>query len=246
MEELYWLIGIILVLLLFLYSTEESFQDTPDTDKPSYNLHSCPNGYTSFRSKDDTLMCCNGEVEGTTCLDKVCTLTKSGSTPLCADILLKEYKEKSGQCPPSMTSYYEDTAKKIKGCTEGLLNTTMTGPATLKQPACMVYDVLQDNINALDSCSNKKEMEEYDFKANCTKSLTQNTANTPVLITVSFTDGNGIVHSAHTRDSMQRFLDATKPGWRDSGIDLNKNISVAEVAKAYYIDKTLSQGDIQN
>jgi hypothetical protein len=44
---------------------------------------------------------------------------------------------------------------------------------------------------------------------------------------------------------MQRFLDATKPTWRSQGMDLDKNINVAEVAKAYYVDRTIQQDDIQ-
>ena len=78
------------------------------------------------------------------------------------------------------------------------------------------------------------------------KSLTQTKKDTPVLITTTFTDSSGIQRTAHSRASMQRFLDATKPGWRDTGMDLSKNIIVAEVAKAFYVDRTLSQEDIQN
>jgi len=83
------------------------------------------------------------------------------------------------------------------------------------------------------------------FGENCTKTLTQNKPGTPVLLTVSFTDPNGIQRLSHTRASMQRFLDATQPNWKEKGMDLTKNVSVTEVAKAYYVDRTMQQADVQ-
>jgi hypothetical protein len=50
---------------------------------------------------------------------------------------------------------------------------------------------------------------------------------------------------AYTRESMTRFLDATKPNWREKGMDLDKNVNVAEVAKRFYVERTLGQDDIE-
>ena len=49
---------------------------------------------------------------------------------------------------------------------------------------------------------------------------------------------------SYTRNSFERFLNATNPNWK-TRINLDKNIHVAEVAKAYYIDRTLQKDDIE-
>jgi len=50
--------------------------------------------------------------------------------------------------------------------------------------------------------------------------------------------------TAYTRKSVENYLNLSKPKWRDEGIDLDKNIMVAEVAKAYYVDRSISKKDI--
>jgi hypothetical protein len=246
MLELYVLIcSILLLLLVVSYKTAEPFE-TPKTD---YNLTSCPSGYTLFYDKNQSTMCCDGEVNGKLCMgSKQCVLAGSSTGESCINAVVDDYKYKSDEfCPSSMPSYYENRIKKTKGCTSGLLNQTMDGPSTVTQAQCKIYDTLNANINALDSCSNQKEMDAFPcFGKNCIKTLSQSVPDSPVLITISFADNNGIQRSVHTRDSMQRFLDATQPNWRDKGMDLSKNIAIAEVAKAVYIDKTMSKDDVQN
>jgi hypothetical protein len=247
MLELYVLITIIIVfaILIYYYNDEEPFANE---ETPSFYLQGCPTGYTSFHHSDGTTMCCDGTVTANLCnSDKQCMLTGSSATiPNCTTLLMEEYKKKGEQCPTSMPSYYENTDTKTKGCTMGSLNKTMNGPSTTTQPVCMIYSSLDDNINASNSCANQKEMDEFPcFGTKCIKTLTQAKRGAPILITITFDDENGITHTAHTRQSMKRFLDASQPNWKDKGMDLSKNISVAEVAKAYYIDKTMQQKDIQ-
>lgn len=245
MLELYVLIcSILLLLLIVSYKTTEPF----DTQKTDYNLISCPSGYSLFYDKSQSTMCCDGEVNGKMCVGKQCLLTGSSTEKSCTSVVVEDYKHKSDEfCPSSMSSYYENRTQKTKGCTSGILNQTMDGPNVLTQPQCKIYDTLNANINALDSCSNQKEMDAFPcFGKNCVKTLSQSVPNSPVLITISFEDNNGIQRSVHTRKSMQRFLDATQPNWRDKGMDLSKNIAIAEVAKAVYIDKTMSKDDVQN
>jgi hypothetical protein len=44
---------------------------------------------------------------------------------------------------------------------------------------------------------------------------------------------------------MENYLSVTNPQWKEQGIDLSKNTSVAEVAKAVFVDKTLPFSSIQ-
>ena len=251
MIELYVLFGIIVISYILLCFTEDDQEAFTSTSDPSFYLQTCPTGYNSFHDSDGSIMCCDGEIIANSCNgDRQCVLNGAGGTvPNCTTFVLADYKKKGEQCPTSMPSYYEkmDGKQMKKGCTTGDLNKTLDGPATTTQPKCIIYHELSKNIQSLDSCYNQKEMDNFPcFGDNCAKRLTQTTKDTPVLITVSFTDKSGIQRTAHTRASMQRFLDATKPSWRDSGMDLSKNIGVAEVAKAYYVDRTLSQEAIQN
>jgi hypothetical protein len=250
MLELYILIAIIIGLCgaIYYYSDDEPFENESKAGSESFTLRACPSGYNSFNDSDGSTLCCNGEILANTCNgDKQCTLGTGGPIPTCVSFLQAEYKKKGEQCPISMPLYYENAEAKAKGCTVGSYNSTMDGPATTKQPVCKIYPVLDDNINALDSCYNQKEMDEFKcFGGNCHKTLVQNKPATPVLVTVTFTDLTGIQRTAHTRASMKRYLDVTNPTWKDKGVmDLAKNISIAEVAKAYYIDKTIQQSDIQ-
>jgi hypothetical protein len=240
-ELIVLLIGIIIMLMMIRRNapTDEPFEDAP-------TLLACPSSYKIVHSSDGSTVCCDGDVVSNQCISShPCLLNGTKSNmPSCASVLQAEYKEKSSQCPPSMPSYFEDGKKK--GCTKGPLNGTMTGPKLDTQPKCVIYSTTDSNVNAVDSCMNQKDLEETTcFGNQCTTSLIQNQPNTPVLVSISFTDPSGIHRVAYTRKSMERSMDATKPNWRDSGMDMSKNIAIAEVAKAFYIDQTLQQSDVQ-
>jgi len=248
--ELSILVISIVMICIALYlrnhdqTTAEPFVNA---ESESY-LHSCPSGYTSYSLPSGNTACCKGEIIANECMsDEVCLLNGKGTDKMskCTDVVLSEYKVKATeQCPASMSSYFEDASKK--GCTAGPLNTTLTSPQNASQSTCTIYNTMDGNLNSIDSCSNQKEMEEFPcFGNNCTKSLVQAIPNKPVQIAVGFVDSTGMHRIAYTRASMQRFLDATKPTWRSQGMDLEKNVNVAEVAKAYYVDKTIQQEDVQ-
>jgi len=245
------IIGIAMILLAVYARNQESTAEpfTNDVEDEAY-LYSCPPGYQSYHLSNGNTACCKGEIAGNTCMSEdVCLLNgkETDTMPKCTTLITTGYKQKAQeQCPPSLPSYFEDSTKQVKGCTNGPLNATLTGPRNAKQPTCTIYSKMDDNMNSLDSCWNQQQMEKFPcFGTNCTKSLVQTIANTPVQIAVGFMDTTGMHRVAYTRASMERFLDATKPNWRDQGMDLNKNINVAEVAKAFYVDRTIEQSDVQ-
>jgi hypothetical protein len=245
--ELSILIIGIAMMLLALYLRHHTTAEPFNTEEESY-LHSCPSGYKSYHLTNGNVACCKGEIISHECMsDEVCILSgkETPTIPKCTTVVTRGYNQKAQElCPPSLPSYFEDASKK--GCTNGSLTLTLTGPKTPTQPTCMIYSTMDANLTALDSCSNQKEMEEYPcFGTNCTKSLVQTTPNAPVQIAIGFVDSTGMHRVAYTRASMQRFLDATKPNWRETGMDLSKSINVAEVAKAYYVDRTMQQADVQ-
>lgn len=214
----------------------------------SFHLSACPTGLNTFYDSAGNLLCCDGEVIGSKCIGKKqCTLssTASGDTPTCISLLQASYTEKSDTfCPSTMPSYYEDLAAKKKGCTAGRLNPTMTGPRNVSDASCVIYPTLEENLNAKDSCHHVKKKEEFPcFGTDCRKEIVQPKAGAPSLVAVHFTDPTGMFHIAYTRESMEQYLNATQPRWREQGLDLEKNVQVAEVAKAYFVDKSIK--DIQ-
>jgi hypothetical protein len=97
-----------------------------------------------------------------------------------------------------------------------------------------------------DSCYTQKQIDAVEcFGNNCTKEALQPIPNAPLLITVGFTDSMGIHHTAYSKESMINFLNDKNPNWRESGFNIDKNIQIAEVAKAYFVDRTMQAADIQ-
>ena len=249
MLELTILIFIVTVAFVFLWWIASS-SDVPATEEFSNYLQSCPSGLSSFYNTDGDMICCDGEIIARKCAgNRQCILNGNGTNglPNCVDLLKEEYNNKANNsCPASMPSYFEDNAKKTKGCTNGTLNQTMTGPKSSSQPTCIMYSDLNSNLQSIDSCHNQKSMDKAPcFGKTCSKRLIQPNKKAPPLVAVEFSDDMGITHIAYTRESFMNYLTVTQPTWKEKGIDLQKNIMVAEVAKAVYIDKTMTPAQIQ-
>jgi hypothetical protein len=247
MIELSFLIISIIIVLILLYINDSS---NANTEGYQNYLSSCPGGYKAFYTDDGNIVCCDGEIVANKCLsDNQCTLNGKGTPdmPNCVQSVLKIYAAKGQeQCSPSMSQYFEDKSRKLKGCTQGRLNDTLSAPQFPNQPMCTIYDSFDKNRMSKDSCSNQKLVDGVQcFGNNCTKELTQPIPTAPPLVAIGFTDNSGMHRVAYTRESMENFLDVSNPSWRNQGMDLSRNINVAEVAKAYYVDRTMDQSNIQ-
>jgi hypothetical protein len=250
MLELTVLIISISVILIVLYLKDNNIKRETNEGFQNYYLSSCPPGYKSFYNTDGNIICCDGNVVANKCLgDNQCTLNGKGTEgmPNCVNSILKMYTEKGKtQCPSSMSSYFEDRALNKKGCTSGRLNETLNGPQFSSQPVCVIYNDYNKNNTSKDSCANQKLVGNAEcFGNNCTKELVQPIPSAPPLVAIGFTDNTGMHRVAYTKQSLESFLNITNPNWKNQGMDLSKNINVAEVAKAYYVDKTIDQSQIQ-
>jgi hypothetical protein len=246
MLELTILLGLIIFILIILRYKSKYSNTGYESFSNLYHLDACPKGFKSFYNDNGDVVCCNGEIVANRCLsDEVCMLSgEKNGIPNCSAMMINMYKAKSDEyCPKSMPQYFE--LGNNKGCTSGNLNSSMNGPSHPDQPLCIIYTDFNDNFNNKDSCSNQRMLDEAEcFGNNCTKSIQDPVPGKPLLVAIGFTDSNGMHRIAYTRESMENFLNATNPNWK-SKIDLTKNINVAEVAKAFYIDRTLQQSDIQ-
>ena len=250
MLELTVLLISIAIIIIVIYLKDNA--DKPHKVEPfeSYYLSSCPTGYKSFYSNEGNIVCCDGEVIANKCIsDNQCTLNGKGSPdmPNCVQSILKMYAEKGkSQCPSTMPTYFEDRAHNVKACTEGRLNDTLNAPLYPKQQSCIIYDSWDKNLNSKDSCYNQKQLAAAQcFGNNCTKELVQPIPDAPSLVAIGFTDSTGMHRIAYTKQSVESFLDVSNPNWRNQGMVLSTNINVAEVAKAYYVDRTMDKSQVQ-
>ena len=254
MLELYILVICISVLLFVIYYydmydvTEEAFDGT------NYYLSACPSGFKMNYDNDGNSICYMDEGQHMSSHllkyqkdGKQCILNGKGTTtlPNCVDYILKYYKTQGMEfCSPSMASYFENNAEKKKGCTRGELNETLTGPRFPTQPKCIIYSNDDDNQYSIDSCLNQKELEEYPcFGNNCTKQLVQYKEKSPLLLLINFSDTQGMPHTAYSKKSFTRYLNAVWPEWTKD-INMDRTIWNADVAKKFFIDKTISKDDI--
>jgi len=225
----------------------EGFQQGSPPAVASY-LSACPQGMNTFYLPDGRPACCDEDVVNDKCrYGMSCVMTGPGTPdmPNCTDIVNRSHQRKSNRlCPPSMRTYFEDPVTKTKGCTDGGLDETHVRPAHPTQPTCRIYPTLEENTNQADSCAIQKEWEETPcFGRGCSKTISP---STPPLITVQFQDDMGMYRTAYTRKSAKRYLDKNIPDWKEKGMfDLEKQLMIAEVAKAYYVDKTLTSKDIR-
>jgi hypothetical protein len=240
-----------MILLLFVYFKNNTIINS-EIKEPFENfyLSACPSGYKSFYNNNSDTTCCDGEIIANTCIsDNQCTLNGKGTPdmPNCTEFIKRLYSQKAKEyCMPTLPNYFEDKSKKIKGCMVGPLNDTMTGPRENYQPKCVIYDSFEKNTLSIDSCFNQKLLDSTKcFGNNCSKQLSQFSKSAPPVVAIQFTDNKGMPHMAYTRASYENLLNIVAPNWKNWGLDLSKNINIAEVAKAFYIDKTIEQKDIQ-
>lgn len=254
MPELFVLLLLFILSLCLLLQYNKPLVLEEKEEFTNY-LKGCPFGFTSFYDKNHNMRCCDGKVIAHECVKKKgtevgeCILNGdgTGSVKNCVDVLKQIYAKKAiSQCPAAMKFYYEDGQKKTKGCTASSLNETMTGPSDLSKPKCTIYSTFNQNLAKADSCFNYRKVDQARcFGRNCKKSLVSLNKNAPPVVAIDFGDNLGVVRRAYTRESYTNYLNSVNPRWRDQGIDLTRNIAVAEVAKAVYIDKTMDSKNIQ-
>lgn len=249
MLELTVLLSMVILSIIVLWYLQIDNTYTPIEEFSNY-LEACPSGFTSFYNSNGDVVCCNGQTIANRCMGtKQCILNGNGTPdmPNCVEFMKDDYAKKSQEvCPSSMPTYYENTAKKLKGCTKGPLNQNMTGPKSTNQPKCIIYSDWNTNLKSSDSCYNYKNMDSIPcFGKGCSKQLVKPNPNGPPLVAIEFSDDMEIPRVAYTRESLTNYLNALYPNWKEQGIDLSRNISVAEVAKAVYVDKTMSPANLQ-
>jgi hypothetical protein len=223
-----------------------------DTVRPKEGFESgssmnfCPQGWNAFINIDGDTQCCEGSVNGHQCVGKIqCTFGKeSADLQSCVALQKKLSVEKSKSiCPPSKPNYFENPDGKA-GCTDSPLTDSLSGPAGSAN-TCIIYKDTASNNNDAQSCSNQRLLENTEcFGGDCYKSIYVSPLSKTALVQVDFTGVDGIRRSAFEKKSYMNYLNATSPDWKNK-IDLDKNINIADVAKAVFVDRSLDIKEAQ-
>jgi hypothetical protein len=240
------------IVMIYIYNNMEN-DNSIESFEGTYFLNSCPSGYKTINHLNGDIGCCSGTVIGSQCIStgegiSECSLNSNTSKkPYCVKVIMDDYKKKGESlCPSNMPNYFENLSIKSKGCTEGLLSSDLIGPRTTTQPLCKIYSSLDENLDMKDSCHNQKLLTNFKcFGNNCKKSITQPTPDVPALIHIMFSDNEGLLRTAYPKQSYENYLNKVNPDWKNKGINLSKNIQVAEVAKQYYIENSITKNDVQ-
>jgi hypothetical protein len=253
MIETYILVIGIIITLIVLYFHNGYKEDSKKEPFVNHYLAACPGGFKMYYDSDGNAICYDDTLDIPKHLLKYqknngqCILNGASTNemPNCVEYILEYYKNKSIEfCSSTFPSYFEDSSNKSKGCTKGDLNELLNAPMTTTQPTCIIYPTMEKNQLSKDSCMNYKELDEFQcFGTTCTKQLQQYGDKTPVLIMVTVTDRNGIPRTTYTKKSIIRYFNKQWPNWKDN-INIDRSLFVTEVAKAFYIDKTLNEADV--
>ena len=253
MIEVYILVIGIIITLIVLYYHNGYKEEGKKEPFVNHYLAACPGGFKMYYDSDGNTICYDETLDIPKHLLKYqknggqCILNGASTSdmPNCTDYILKYYKNKSIEfCSTTFPSYFEDSASKNKGCTKGELNEMLNGPMNPRQPTCIIYPTMEENYSSLKSCMNQKELDEYPcFGTTCNKQLQQFGENNPISVMITFTDINGIPRTTYTKKSVIRYLDKVRPNWRE-WMNIDRALFITEVAKAFYIDRTLNEADV--
>jgi hypothetical protein len=212
------------------------------------NISMCPGTSKSYTAKNGDTLCCEGNPAGTDCEGKtICTLSSTGSRthPSCAEYLKSYYAAKGKQvCPRSLPQYYEDENSRAF-CTNGLLNQELNAPANKAAEQCSIGG---GGMKDPKSCEVRVALDRMQCPAPGCQKFAQAFGNEPVVLMANFRDSSLMTHTCYDKDSLfHLWRDILGPDWRAklSHIDFEHNINFCDVAKKYYIDKTLSRNKIQ-
>jgi hypothetical protein len=213
------------------------------------NISMCPGMSKSFVAKNGDNHCCEGNPAGTDCEGiTICTLSSTDKNnqkyPSCVKYLQDYYARKGlTVCPRSLPNYFEDDSGR-RFCTNSRLNSSMNGPYSSSAEKCTVGGKGYMDTN---SCEVRVALDRMPCPSpGCTKQPL-NTRNESVILMAHFNDLSGIKHTCYDKESLFRLWENIYgPDWKakTSHINPDRNILFCDVAKKYYIDKTLSKNQI--
>ena len=216
--------------------------------QPTQNISMCPGISKSFVGKNGDNLCCEGNAAGTECEGKViCTLssTNSKTNPSCAAYLSELYRKKGVEfCPKNIPNYFID-AKGRAFCTASRINNQLNAP---QQPTALKCSIGGKGMGDSESCEVQLALDKMPCPSpGCQKGALRSQPGKPVLLYANFNDAAGIQHICYdTASVIRRWRNIFGEEWKSkvSHINPDRNIMFCDVAKKYYIDKTIQKKDV--
>jgi hypothetical protein len=246
------LLGVAVFAALF-FKTKESFVGSPSVSPTTRNndiqLQACPSGTVTYDSKGD-ILCCRGDIVDGLCNGvTVCSISSdTQSLPSCLRLLRNELTTKAQRsCPPSLPNYFEDSAKKSKGCCS--LARTPDGKAPKQdvpgQKVCVIYETETQNYNKKDSCYNQKLVETSTCPQGSRPDLiVPQKPDHPAYLSCTLTSPRfAVPKTCYLDDSFKKYLNVAFPSWK-SDISKQDFLSFCSIANKYYIEKSLTDQEI--
>ena len=228
------IIGVIIIVVFLAYFiiygkfVYEQFQNPPFIPLVSegfttndIEIRTCPSNNPAekssvFINSVGHNLCCSGLVESNKCIgDVICSLSEgTQSIPTCTE-WYRTYLEEKGalRCPKDLPNYFEKLPNA--GCTSGSRTKDGTAPLTSTQPYCNIYAKKADNESDIDSCFNKKLLDEsvcFDTPGvKSTKRLMYNGKGNPATVQCSYIDSSGNSYTCTTDSTMQRLVAKNLP-----------------------------------
>jgi hypothetical protein len=242
------ILGVAVYAALF-FKTKESFV-SPTTQDNDIQLQACPSGTVNYDSKGD-MLCCRGDIVDGMCNGvTVCSISSdSTSMPSCLRLLREELRTKGKRsCPPSMSNYFEDPAKKSKGCCS--LNRTPDGKGAKQdipgQRVCVIYETETQNLNRKDSCLNARRIETTSCPQGSRPDLVvPKNSEHPAYLSCTLTSQEFVVpKTCYVDEPFKEFLNVSFPSWK-SDISNTDLLSFCSIAEKHYLQKSLTMEEIQ-
>ena len=218
------------------------------SDNTIQNISMCPGISKSYVGKNGDSLCCEGNPAGTECEGKIiCTLSSTNSKEhqSCAAYLVDLYKKKGWElCPRSIPNYFLDPRGKAF-CTKSQLNNQLNGP---QEASALKCNIGGNGMMDPQSCEVRLALDKMPCPSpGCQKDAFLVQQGTPVIMYANFKDSAQIQHFCYDTNSLISFWRSIfGDEWksRTSHINPDRNIMFCDIAKRYFVDKTIQKKDI--
>jgi len=212
------------------------------------NISMCPGISKSYVGKNGDSLCCEGNPAGTDCEGKIiCTLSSTNSKEhqSCAAYLVDLYRKKGIEfCPRSMPNYFLDPRGKAF-CTTSQINNQLNGPQDASALKC---NIGENGMSDPQSCEVRLALDKMPCPSpGCQKDAFLPYRGKSVILYANFRDSGQIQHFCYDTNSLISFWRSIfGEEWKSriSHINPDRNIMFCDVAKRYFVDKTIQKKDI--
>jgi len=131
-------------------------------------MTTCPPGAAQYVTPKGDTNCCEGDIVNKQCNGStICSLSPKppGGLQSCSEWMNKQWKERAARfCPNSMYNYYGPIQRVGSGRDEGCSSSGTTNdgskPLDITQPRCKIYSTEAEEYSKVDSCLNRKALDE--------------------------------------------------------------------------------------